>query len=178
MIRRAPVFFAVLASACSQDPPAKSPTNDAALTEAQRATVTTEAKAIAKRVLDYSNQIDFARALEDYSSSPDARYVENGVLFPSLDALKKEYAELGPTLEVLENVADAYDVLVLGPDAAVVTVPIHLRVKAKGRPELKDHPYVWSVIVQRRGGRWQVVQTHESHVDYEKLVGALTPPAK
>jgi len=180
-VRRAPLLLAVLTAACSHDPSATSPGNDdspAPLTDARRSAVAHEAQAVAKRILDYSNQIDFARAMQDYSSDPDARYVENGVLFPSLDALKKEYDELGPTLEVLENVPDAYDVTVLGPEAAVVTVPVHLRIKAKGRPELKNHPYVWSVVVQRRNGRWQAVQTHESHVDYEKLVEALTPPAK
>jgi len=146
------------------------------MTDSQKTAVADAAKEVAVRVIAYSNKLDFATALKDYSPDADARYVENGVLL-SYDALKKVYlTDLGPTLEVCENTVDAWDVTVLGPDAASVTVPIHLRIKAKGGPEIKNHPYVWSAVIQRRGGRWQVVQTHESHVDYERLVAALTPP--
>ena len=147
----------------------------APLTESQQAEVARAARAVAERVLVESNKIDFRAALRDYSPDADARYVENGVVFPSLAALQKEYDALGPALEVLENTADAWSVTVLGPDAAVVTVPIHLRIKMKGGVELRNHPYVWSAVVQRRAGRWLLVQTHESHVRYDELVTALTP---
>jgi hypothetical protein len=63
---------------------------------------------------------------------------------------------------------------VLAPDAAAVTLPIHLRIKAKGRPEYKGQ-YVWSGIVQRRSGTWKLIQSHESWQNAEQIMAAITP---
>jgi ketosteroid isomerase-like protein len=94
----------------------------------------------------------------------------------SLDSLKKSYAEFAPILELVNNTVDAWDVTVLGPDTAVVTLPIHLKIKAKGRPRAMRR-YVWSAVIQRRGGRWKEIHTHESWQQPEKLLAALVPPA-
>jgi ketosteroid isomerase-like protein len=133
------------------------------------------AKAVARRIMAHSNQLNFSAAFDDYSADADTRYVENGVLFPSLDSLKKSYAEFVPILELVNNSVDAWDVTVLGPDAAVVTLPIHLKIKAKDRPQAMGQ-YVWSAVIQRRGGRWKAIQTHESWQQPEKLLAALVPP--
>ena len=122
----------------------------------KREAVAAAAKNVVETVLQKVNHLDFAGAFAVYSNDPDARFIENGVLAPSLDALKREYAELGPTLEFLENKVDSETVLVLAEDGAAVTVPVHFRIKAKGRPEYAGQ-YVWSVIVQRRNGTWQLV---------------------
>ena len=145
-------------------------------TDAQRTAVADSAKAVAKRIIENSNQLNFSAAFEDYAADPDTRYVENGVLFPSLDSLKQSYAEFVPILELVRNSVDAWDVTVLGPDAAVVTLPIHLTIKAKGRPQAAGQ-YVWSAVMQRRAGRWKAIQTHESWQNPEKLLAALMPPA-
>ena len=143
-------------------------------TPTQLAAVADSARAVAQRIIDNSNKLDFPAAFQEYSADADARYVENGALYSSLDALKKAYAELSPVLELVANSVDSWHVLVLGPEAARVTLPIHLRIKAKGRPEYTGQ-YVWTGIVQRRGGRWQLVQSHESHPNAEKVMAAVMP---
>ena len=151
-------------------------TQPGGLTPAQKAAVADAAKTVVQTIFQKSNQLDFAGALALYSADSDARYMENGVLFPSLEAVRKEYAELGPTLELVENKIDSEDVLVLADDAAAVTVPVHLRIKAKGRSQYEAQ-YVWSGIVQRRNGTWQLVQSHESWLNAEQVMAAITPPA-
>jgi hypothetical protein len=141
---------------------------------AQLTAVADSARAVARRIIDNSNKLDFAAAFQDYSADADARYVENGMLYPSLEALKKAYAELTPGLELVANSVDSWDVQILGAEAASVTLPIHLRIKGKGRPEYAGQ-YVWSGIVQRRGGRWQLVQSHESWPNAEKVFAAIMP---
>jgi ketosteroid isomerase-like protein len=136
--------------------------------------VADSAKAVAQRVIDNSNRMDWAAVFRNYSNDPDAKYVENGVVYPSLQALEKAYAEFGPTLELVTNSVDAWDVVVLGPEAASVMLPIHLRIKAKGRPEAQGQ-LVWSAVIQRRNGRWQVVQSHESWQNAQQLLAALAP---
>ena len=147
----------------------------AGLTQAQKDAAAESAKTIVDTIFQKSNQLDFTGALALYSGDPDARFIENGVLASSLDALKKEYAELAPTLELLENKVDSETVLVLAEDAAAVTVPVSFRIKAKGRPEYAGQ-YVWSGIVQRRNGTWQLVQSHESWVNAEQVMAAISPP--
>jgi len=144
------------------------------LTPAQKEAVAASAKSVVDTVFQKSNQLDFAGALAVYSNDPDARYIENGVLVPSLEALRQEYAELGPTLELVENRIDSESVLVLGEDVAAVTVPVHFRIKAKGRPEYAGQ-YVWSGIVQRRNGTWRLVQSHESWLHAEQVMAAISP---
>jgi ketosteroid isomerase-like protein len=140
----------------------------------QKADIADSARAVAQRVIDNSNRMDWAAVFADYSNDSDAKYVENGTLYRSLDALKEAYTEFGETVDLVTNSVDAWDVMVLGPDAAAIMLPIRLRIRAKGRPEAQGE-LVWSAIVQRRGGRWQVVQTHESWQNAQQLLAAIAP---
>lgn len=142
--------------------------------EAGNTAVADSAKALAQRVIENSNRMAWDAAFADYSPAEDARYVEGGVMYPSLAALKQSYAELAPNLELVNNTVDSWQIVPLGSAAASITLPIHLRIKAKGRPEFSTQ-YVWSAVAQQRDGRWQLVQTHESWQNAEQLMAALSP---
>ena len=166
------VFLAVAVLAFSCQP------QSSTLTDSQKAAIADSTKALLRSMLASSDKLDFQTALQLYSAEADARYVENGVIFRSLDAMKKAYAEFAPILESLQNNVDAWDVMVLGADVVSFTLPIHFSIKAKGRPEYKGQ-CVWSGVVQRRGGTWKMVQTHESWVNPEQAMAAIMgPPAK
>jgi hypothetical protein len=145
-----------------------------ALTEDQKKQIADSAIQVIKQVLDLSNHLDFTSVLNYYSSDADARYIENGYLYPSLDVLKTAYTELVPSLDYIKNTADTYHTLVLSNDAVAVTVPIHFKIKAKELAEYNGQ-YVWSAIVQKRNGKWTIVQTHESWLNYAEAIAALTP---
>jgi len=133
------------------------------------------AKAVAQKIIDYSNKLDFQTAFQYYSADSDTRYIENGSLFPSLAAMKEAYNQIVPTLELLENTVKSWDMIVLNNDAALLTLPIHAKMKAKGRPEYQ-FDYVWSALIQKRNGKWLLVQSHESWVNAMDVVAAITPP--
>ena len=59
-----------------------------ALTGVQKAAIADSAKAVFEAVLTNSDKLDFATAFQSFSGDPDARFVENGMLYPSLDAMK------------------------------------------------------------------------------------------
>jgi len=145
-----------------------------ALTDSQKAAIADSTKSLLRAVLTNSDKLDFAAALQFYSGDADARFIENGALFPSLDAMKKAYADFAPILESLKNNVDSWDIMVLGADAVSFTAPIHFSFKAKGRPQYNGQ-YVWSGIVQRRGGTWKLVQTHESWLNFEQAMAAIMP---
>ena len=138
--------------------------------------VADSAKAIAKRVIDNSNKLDFEAAFSNYSSDADARFTENGNTYASLDAMKAAYKDLMVSLEIVQNEVKSWDVMVIDAEAAMVTLPIHGKLKVKGRDAI-EVDYVWSGLIQKRNGKWLVVQSHESWVNADKAMAALFPPA-
>ena len=147
----------------------------ATLTDAQKSAIADSTKSVLRAVLTNADKLDFSAALQFNSGDADARFIENGVLFPSLDALKKAYADIGPIVESLKNNVDAWDIIVLGPDAVSFTVPSHFSIKTKGRPQYNVQ-CVWSGVVHRRGGTWKIVQSHESWLNAEQAMAAIMPP--
>lgn len=145
------------------------------LTESKKTAIEDSARVVVKKVFELSNKLDYKTALRFYSGDPDARYIDNGAIYPSLQAMKDAYAQVGPTMELVENNVKSWDAVVLGNDAVAFTLPIRLRLKAKGRPEYAGE-YVWSGIVQRRNGKWMIVQSHESWLNYAEAIAALTQP--
>src|SRR5205814_4274087 len=96
----------------------------------------------------------------------------------SLDAMRKMSQDMSGGMESMNIKPDAIDVMVLGPDAALVTSPFHMSVKPRGKPVYQTQG-VWTGVVARRGGRWQTVSTHESVLHPDQMMAALTPaPAK
>ena len=144
------------------------------LSDSQKAAITDSVRTVLRSILTSSDKLDFPAAFQFYTNDTDARYTENGVLFPSLDAMKKSYAEFAPIIESLQNNVDAWDVVVLGPYVVSFTLPIHFSMKTKGRPLYKGQ-YVWSGVIQRRGGNWKMVQTHESWVNFDHVMAAIMP---
>ena len=133
------------------------------------------AKLVAQKIIEYSNKLDFQTVFQYYSADSDTRYIENGSLYPSLASMKEAYSQLVPTLEILENTVKSWDMIVINNDAVLVTLPIHAKIKAKGRPEYQ-FDYVWAALVQKRNGKWLLVQSHESWVNANEVVAAITPP--
>lgn len=77
--------------------------------------------------------------------------------------------------ESLHVVADAWHMTVLGTDVVAITIPLHFIFKPKGLPEYTAQG-VWSGIVQRRGGKWTIIQSHESWLNPEQVMAAFVPP--
>ena len=147
----------------------------AALTEAQKAAIADSGRAVVQLMLTHANRLDFVAYFANYSADADARYIENGSFYPSLDAMKKAYAGLALVLDSLQNTPDAWDVRVLSSDVIAVTMPLHFNFKPKGLPEHKAQG-VWSGIVQRRGDSWTIIQSHESWINPEQVMAALVSP--
>jgi len=161
------VILAVFAFSCQPQP--------TTLSEAQKAAIADSAKAVVQLMLSHADKLEFEAYFSVYSTDADVRCVENGSLYPSLDAIKKAYAQMQPMFESLHNAPDAWNITVLGTDAVAITMPEHFTFKPKGLPEYKAQG-VWSGIVQRRGGKWTIIQSHESWVNPEQVMAALMPP--
>jgi hypothetical protein len=144
------------------------------LTDSQKAAIADSAKTVVQLMLANADRLDFVAYFDNYSADPDARYIENGFLYPSLDTMKKFYADLNPLFESLKNKPDGWDMTVLGSDAVAITMPFHMTFKPKGLPEYTAQG-IWTGVVQRRNGKWTIMQSHESWINPEQVMAALVP---
>lgn len=161
-------FFAILTWSCQ-------PSNN--LTEAQKTAIADSARVVVQKVFDYSNKLNYKAALHFYSADADTRYIDNGSIYPSLAAMKEAYDQVGPNMELVENKIASWNTMVLAEDAVAFTLPIRLKLKAKGLPEYEGN-FVWSGIVQKRMGEWKIIQSHESWENYAEVIAALSPPSQ
>ena len=146
----------------------------AAMTDAQKAAMADSVRTMVSSIVDQMNKGDMNAGMAMYSADLDARYTENGMTYPSLDAMKKMSQDMSGGMESMNIKTDAIDVMVVGPDAAVVTSPFHMSAKPKGKPVYQTQG-VWSGVVMRRGGRWQIVSVHESVMHPDQMMAAMTP---
>lgn len=156
------------------------------LTDEQKKIVVDSTTQVVQKVMeslsrDFKDPKSMASTLNLYfSPDDDARHTSNGLLFASLSALtdsiqSKTLATFRSNIELFEETPDRVDVSVLSKDVAAITVPAHYKVKAKGLPEYNGQE-VLSFLMQKRNGRWLVIQSHVSDVDLCKAMAALMPP--
>jgi ketosteroid isomerase-like protein len=148
-------------TACSSSSSSSSPTPAEGMSAAQRSAITDSVKTVVRGVVAEVNKRNMDGAFAVYSSDADTRYVENGVTYKNLAALKKANKDLTGRLEAVKIAPDAIDVIVLGSDVAVVSAPIRVSITPNDRKAFTTTG-VWSGVIQRRDGRWLVVQSHES----------------
>lgn len=136
----------------------------ATLTDAHRAAIADSARTIVDSLLAGANRGDVSAAFAAYSPSPDARYVENGMTYGSLDSVKVTYARMLAGLDSMALTANGFHADVLDADAVVTTVPFHFRMKPKGKA-MVEGTGVWTGVLARGEGGWMIVSSHESWND-------------
>lgn len=142
------------------------------LTESDKQAIIDSAKVVVQSVFNASNNLEFVKGLDHYSADADAYYTNSGSIL-SLSELKTSYAQVGVSVERLENSIDKWNSKVLSNDLVAFTLPIHIKIKLKGIPEYGGQ-LVWSGIVQKQNGHWLIVQSHESWLNYTEMMTALT----
>ena len=144
----------------------------ATMTMQEKNKIVESAKETVQKIFDYSNNLDFITGLSLYSDDSDVYFTNNGTIH-SLQDLKESYKQIGSSVELLENSIDSWNATVLSKEAVSFTLSIHLKLKLKNIPEYSGE-LVWSGIVQKRKGKWLVVQSHESWLNCAEVVQALS----
>ena len=91
--------------------------------------------------------MQFLKGLDHYSDDKNAYYVSDGVI-SSLDQLKKAYAAVGPTVEVINNEILEWNSKVLSPELVSFTLPVKLTLKLQGKPEYTGQ-IIWSALLKK-----------------------------
>ena len=145
------------------------------ISEMTKSVVTEAAKEVMQKIILYAEKLDYTSVFQYYSNDPEARHVVNGFLYPSVDAMKNDYDKMVPGIEYTQHSVKSWDVIVLSDDAALMTVPVQMKIKTKSSPEFK-FDLVWSCVVQKRNDKWLVVQSHESWLNAAEVMAAMTAP--
>ena len=161
----------ILCTVCLLNQSCHRPENQ--LTEAQTQEITNSATEVVKKVFEYSNKMDFETGLNHYSENSNSYFITDGIMH-SLTDLKKEYKNIGPSVEELHNTIESWNVQVLSPDVVTFTLPVKLKLKLKGIPEFNGQ-LVWSATLQKKEDQWMIVQSHESWLNCAEVAAALTP---
>jgi hypothetical protein len=165
-MRLATTALALLALACSP--------GDKPMTDAERTAVSDSAGAVMDRVFAAANRLDFETAWKQFSTDSDARFAENGMIYPSLDSIRTVYRPLLPTFDSLVESVTSRNIQVLDRETAVVTLAVALHFKPRNKAAF-DANFAWSGVIQRRSGAWKIVQAHESFPDPVALGAAVAP---
>ena len=159
-------------AACDSPPPE--------MTEADRTAIADSAKTVVQGVFANVNNRNLEGAFAVYSTDADTRFVENGTT-KTLAALKKDNVRFLAKAEAVKFTPTSMDVVVFGPDAALVSSNTKVAFTPNGRKPFYTTGAM-SFVVQRRDGKWQVVQSHESELNVagmdKAIASAKAKPSK
>jgi uncharacterized protein (TIGR02246 family) len=99
-----------------------------------------------------------------FAPEPDFIYVDAGNIYPDRAALRKAGAGFFVRIKTFSGKWDPAKVIVLGPDGGAFTGVLHVEAADTSGKAIWPNGKIWTLVYQRRGGRWQIVQAHEANV--------------
>ena len=99
-----------------------------------------------------------------FTADPDFIYVDAGRIYPDRPALRAAGAGFFKRIKTFSGTWSPAKVIVLGPDGAAFTGQLHVQATDTAGATIWPLGKIWTLIYQRRGGRWQIIQAHEANV--------------
>ena len=161
------VAFAILAifgAGCTTGANEQRGATEERLTESERAALADTLERFAAEMVATISTGDAEGFMNYHLNSPELTYAEAGAIEPSWQAKRDGMVEYfsSPASDGLTFSLGNIHSYVLGRNAGVVTAIINsMRVDSAG-DERTGHQ-AWSIVLDRIGGEWKVVQAHESY---------------
>ena len=99
-----------------------------------------------------------------FAGEPDFIYVDGGRIYPDRAALRNAGARFVGSIKTFNAKWDPTRIVVLGPDAAAFTGVMQVQAADTTGRVIWPTGKIWTLVYQRRGGRWLIVQAHEATV--------------
>jgi len=99
-----------------------------------------------------------------FTTDADFIYVDGGNIYPDRPALRNAGAGFFRSLKTFSATWNPTKLLVLGPDAGAFTGVMRVQAADTTGRVIWPNGKIWSLVYQRRGGRWQIIQAHEATV--------------
>ena len=134
------------------------------LSDVEKAKVESEIKTSVASFVASVNAVDADRAFELFSASTDFREATNGVIDTSREAVLAKFREVYATLRSQDRKLADEHIVVLSPDLAMYTAGGTFALTDKDGKSTPAIPIAWTFLWRREGGRWEVVNAHQSFV--------------
>jgi len=142
------------------------------LTETQQAAIMDSVGRVVQSVFEATNRRDAVAVLSAYVD--DAVMANNGVIYSTKESYRKALDSVWLSLDSIQARTLPLRSRILGPDVAVTMVPFTLTVTAKtGRQTASQG--VYTALLQRRGGTWRILRSHESEQHRDQLLEQVRP---
>jgi uncharacterized protein (TIGR02246 family) len=99
-----------------------------------------------------------------FAGEPDFIYVDGGRIYLDRAALRNAGARFVGSIKTFNAKWDPTKILVLGPDGAVFTGVMQVQAADTTGKVIWPNGKIWTLVYQRRGGRWLIVQAQEATV--------------
>jgi uncharacterized protein (TIGR02246 family) len=99
-----------------------------------------------------------------FAPEPDFIYVDGGRIYPDRAALRKAGAGFVGSIRTFNAKWDPAKIVVFGPDAGSFTGVMTIQGADSAGRVIWPNGKIWTLVYQRRGGQWKIVQAHEATV--------------
>jgi hypothetical protein len=131
------------------------------LSPAQRAAVADTILAQADHFIAALSSLDIVRFTGLFTADPDLIYVDNGRIYPDRAALAAAAGGFFKRVRSAAGKWEAPHALPLSLDSGAFTGIFRAQMADTAGQPLWTEGKIWTLVYQRRGGRWVIVQAHE-----------------
>ncbi len=147
----------------------------APLTQDQQVAIADTAAGVVQKVFTAVNQMDAKGLLDVYAS--DAVMADNGILYSTRETYRAAIDSGWGGLQGINAHTTSVRTMVAAPDVAVAMAPYVFTILGKSGKQVSGQG-VFTALVQRREGRWQIIRSHESDAHLDQLMQQLGPVKK
>ena len=139
-----------------------SPQGEPPLTDAERGAIEDTIMALWDQTLSGIEEVDAAKAYSLFSEKPDAWYIRDGHLYPSIETAKREYSEGFKALSRQEREVDTLAVTVLSRSAASLFSMGRFYATDTAGVTYPPLELSWSVVWRLEEEGWRIANMHIS----------------
>jgi len=145
----------------------------APLSEKQQAAIRQEVSRAVQDCLAACDRVDYAAALKFAADVPEFRFADIDGKQYDYAGFKKLVTDQFTGLSAAKCTTRNQEILVLGPDTALVIWHGAIDLTQKDGPGLRSDPYNVTFLFKRLGGAWKIVTQHESGLAFAPTDAAI-----
>ncbi|MSR06227.1 MAG: hypothetical protein EXR93_04030 [Gemmatimonadetes bacterium] len=113
-----------------------------------------------------------------FMPDPDFIYVDAGRIYPDRAALRAAGAGFFGRIKTFKATWNPVKIVVTGPDAGAFTGVMQVTGADTTGAVIWPNGKIWTLVYQRRGGQWWIVQAHEANVPPPRAAAPVVPAAR
>ena len=131
---------------------------------AQQGPVADSIRHQAERFIGALASRDIDQFVNLFTNDPDFIYIDAGNVYPDRATLRARGAGFFRSLKTFSATWDPSKIVVTGPEGGAFTGVMKVTAADTTGRIIWPNGKIWTLVYQRRGGQWLIVQAHEANV--------------